>query len=267
MFYEFVVTKDRYPNFHGKAIAEIINKKDIDETKDYDKEYLFLKYLDSENKSKNEFILKDQSKTIYPLNVRQGDNDDQINRVYLSGGTLSGKSYLAARLARDYKIQYPKRNIVLYSYIEDDVAYKGLNIKKIRIDESLLDDPMDIQELSNSLVIFDDAEAFSDKDILNELERIRNACVNTGRHYNIDTIICRQNMLESHKTKSILNSCFNIVGFPHSSSRYQFSQWLDRYLRLPKSIIQRILALPSRYVLINITTPMYILYARGAFIL
>ena len=147
--------------------------------------YYILNIYNTDKKDRNkEFILTDPNKTIYPLNVRQGDNDDHVNRIYIAGGTLSGKSFLAGRLARSYNRQFPSRNVILFSWVDNDEAYKGIkNLKKIRIDEEILENPIDLkEEMSKSLVIFDDIEHFNDKDIVKELESIRNSCINAGRH-------------------------------------------------------------------------------------
>ena len=66
----------------------------------------------------------------------------------------------------------------------------------------------------------------------------------------IDTIVCRQNFLEHNKTKTALNSAFQAIGFPKSASRYQFANWLERYMKFDKKLIQKILKLPSRWVLL-----------------
>ena len=264
MYSELVLNKG------DKPIAEIIKKKDIDETKNYDREILYIKYLHADKKDRiKEFILTDPNKTIYPINVRQGDNDDHVNRIYIAGGTLSGKSFLAGRLARSYNRQFPSRNVILFSWVDNDEAYKGVHkLKKIRIDEEMLENPIDLkEELRNSLVIFDDIEHYNDKDIKKELEDIRDACINAGRHEFIDTIVCRQNFLEHNKTKTALNSAFQAIGFPKSASRYQFSNWLERYMKFDKKLIKKILKLPSRWVLINITFPMYILFSSGCILL
>jgi len=205
-------------------------------------------------------------KVLKPLMIR-ADNEGHANRVFIAGGTLSGKSYLAAKLAKDYQLQFPKNKVILFSWVDDDKNYKDINnLHKIRIDESILDEPISLDELHDSLCIFDDCEHFTDKAIVAELERLRNCCFNAGRHKNIDTICVRQNLLDGHKTKTILNSAFQVVGFPRGAGRYQLGQWLKRHMFMDKQTIDKILNVPSRWVLIN-KNPPYILHQKGCFML
>jgi hypothetical protein len=130
-----------------------------------------------------------------------------------------------------------------------------------------LDDPLTIEEFHDKMVILDDIEAFSDKHIIKELEMFANKLVNTGRHHNIDVIICRQKLMAGHKTSDILNGIHQIVCFPKTASRFQLQNYLERYLHLPKKIIKKILDVPSRWVLINTSNPVYCLHQKGAFLI
>lgn len=139
--------------------------------------------------------------------------------------------------------------------------------KKIRVDESILETPIDIkEEFYNSLVVFDDIEHF-DKEIANELMRLRNISINAGRHCGIDTIVCRQNFLEGNLTKTPLNSAFQIIGFPKTASRYQLASYWTRYLHFDSKMIKKILALSSRWVMINTTLPMFCMWQNGIFLI
>ena len=217
---------------------------------------------------KKEFFLTGNEKLLPLMNRQEGGFP---NRVFIAGGTLQGKSYIASKLAGDYHKLFPNNKIILFSWVADDENYRHLAklkmFHKMRIDESILDNPISLDELHDSVCIFDDIEHFPDKEIRNELERLRDSCVNAGRHANIDVIVCRQNLLEGPKTKTCLNSSFQVVGFPHSSSRYQLGEFLKRHMHMSNAIIQKILNVPSRWVLINRNTPSYVLYERGCFIL
>jgi len=208
-----------------------------------------------------EFILKGDDK-LQPLMCDQYGS--YPNRVCLAGTSLCGKSYLAGKMAEDYSSRFPDNKICIFSYIDQDDAYDSLkNLHRIRIDESILDEPIDLKELHDALIIFDDIECFTNKYIRDELVRLRNACINSGRHEGIATISIRQQMLEGSQTKATLNGMFQFVGFPHAASRFQFGNWLDRYLGLNRKQIKEILKLPSRFVLVNNTAPLFVLYEKG----
>lgn len=227
---------------------------------------LYLNELEKDDKNRaTEFILPGKEK-LKPLMCRQVDG--HANRIFCAGGTLCGKSFMAGKLAKDYQKTFPKNKVCLFSWVDKDKAYDKIkDLHKIRIDDSILEEPIELDELHDSVCIFDDIQHFSDKHILMELERLQNSSVNAGRHKNIDVIIARQNLLDGHKTKTLLNSCFQVIAYPHSAGRFQFGEWLRRHMALEKPMIQRILNLPSRWVLINRSTPPYCLHEKGCFLL
>jgi len=206
---------------------------------------------------------------IRPIMCRQSNGHS--NRVFCSGSSLAGKSFIASELAKSYHEQFPKHNICLFSYLDGDENYQWMKklkcFKKIRIDNTLIEDPITIDELHDSLVIFDDIEHFSNRYLLKELEILRNSLLNAGRHVNADVIIVKQQLLDSHHTKPILNSAFQIYGFGQSASKYQLGQWLKRYINLDQKLIKRVMAVPSRWVCVNNSTCMYALHSQGCFML
>ena len=172
-----------------------------------------LYYKSTENLNpKKEIFLKGTEKLLPLMNRQEGGFP---NRVFIAGGTLQGKSYIASKLAGDYHKIFPKNKIILFSWVTDDENYQNLAklkmFHKMRIDETILDNPISLDELHDSVCIFDDIEHFPDKEIRNELERLRDSCVNAGRHANIDVIVCRQNLLRRTKDKDlfkfIISSC------------------------------------------------------------
>ncbi len=219
----------------------------------------------SDETAPREFFIKGSEK-MKPYNIRQSQG--HANRIFCAGGTLCGKSYMAGKLARSYQRFHPNNKVILFSWVDDDEAYKKIkDIHKIRIDDTILNEPIELDELHDSICIFDDIEHFTDPYIIKELERLRDSCINAGRHKNIDVIIARQNLLDGPKTKTALNSSFQVIAFPHSAGRYQLAEMLRRYMAMDKQTINKILNVPSRWVLINRATPPYILHEKGAFLL
>jgi hypothetical protein len=267
-----------------KAIAKIMPKKEQGKDADPDdfsfrrckdkkkkvfdpSRHLFINKLDAPDVSKPKEYLITGSDKLKPLMCR-ADDEGHAQRLFIAGGTLCGKSFMASKLAKNYQTQFPKRKVIMFSWVDKDDNYDKIkNIHRIRVDDSILDDPIDLKELHDSVCIFDDIEHFTDKHIVSELERIRNSAMNAGRHKNIDVIVARQNMLDGHKTKTCLNSAFQVLGFPHSGGRYQLSEFLKKHMSMDKIQIQKILNLPSRWVLVNRSAPPYVLHEKGCFLL
>ena len=259
MVYGFTVNEGDLP------IAEIVTNSGKSLKKEK-KKILYLNDYELENDCiVSDFHLGSDEK-LMPL-YTDADAAKHPNRYVLAAGTLQGKSYMTSKLAENYAKQYPKNNVILFSWVKDDDNYKKIkNLVKIRIDESILEDPIEVDELKDSFVIFDDIEHFSNKSIVKELERLRNSIFNCGRHENIAVASARQILMDGEKTKNINNSSFVTFLFCKGGSRFQAGNWLKTYMHFDKDVVERILNLPSRWVMVNKNTPIYILYEKGGFI-
>lgn len=262
-----------------KSIAKVIPKEDstrietIEERKkrikasDAPERLIDLISSDNLEELKQEVVLDDPDERLQPLMVL---HDGCPNRMYVVGQSYTGKTFQAAKMAQDWHNLFPKSKVAYISFNDgDDKSCNNKNIEnfyKLNITEDILEDPISLDELHDKLVIFDDVEGFSNPKIVKTLETLSKQCINQGRHKSIGTIICRQKLLDGHKSAFVLNGVHQILGFPHSGSRHQLRKYLDKYLNLPKKKIERLLNVPSRWVLINVCNPMYCVFERGAFI-
>ncbi len=205
--------------------------------------------------------------TVVPLMIKQ--EDEYPNRVFIAGGTLTGKSLMASVIANDYNGQHKKNRVILVSAVDDTRNYNDTRIKNlipIRIDETIIDDPIGLGELHDSCAIFDDIEAHEDRDIVSEMENLRDRCIKAGRHEKTDCIITNQSLLGSQKTQHALRNCFQVVAYPSSAGKHQLTNFLRTYMSFDKDQIKRIMDVPSRYVLINRTMPNYVLSEHEVFL-
>ena len=252
-----------------KSIAKIVKKNEEgNEIKDKDakEQCIDLVFTDNRDDVVSEIKLDDSELVCKPLWTLH-DGDCQ-NRVYIAGQSFCGKSYFAKELADDFNTIFPKAKVAYFSAVEEDKNLNEKNVKnfnKINC-ESCLEEPFSLEEFHDKLCIFDDIAAFPDKKLVKELEKFAVKCVNTGRHHHIGTIICRQKLLAGHETSDILNGCFQCVVFPKTASRFQLQNYLDRYFKFPKELIKKICDVPSRWVLINTSNPVYILHQKGCFL-
>lgn len=261
---------------------------------EFDGEILYV--TESDSRDNQEFFLTDEGK-IKPLHIKQANG--YPNRIQISGASLCGKSFFARLIAEDYWEKYcqpsPHKKkgdickIVLFTGIprHKDNIFGGdgcekkehkvpdnrvtrdmcNNIIRIRCDESILEDPIELDELSNSLCIFDDIDRFPNKEVSLELNNLRDKIMTSGRHDNIDVISIGHILLNGKKTQNALTNAFQIVSFPHSGGRYQLIEYLKRYVSLPKEKCHHILGLPTRWLIINNANPNYIVHEKGALII
>lgn len=265
-----------------KSIAKVIKKSDgnhietLEDKKkrkklEKEKPERLIDLVSSDNldELKQEVILEDGDESLQPLMVLH----DQTcpNRMYIVGQSYCGKTFQAAKMAQDWVNIFPKSKVAYISFNEDDdKSCNDKNIEnfvKINVTDDIVEDPISLDELHDKLVILDDIDGFSNPRVVKSLETLAKQCINQGRHKSIGTIICRQKLLDGHKSAFVLNGIHQIMCFPHSGSRHQVRKYLDKYLNLPKKKIERILNVPSRWCLINVCNPMYCVHERGAHII
>lgn len=76
-----------------------------------------------------------------------------------------GKSWFAGRYIREWKKQHPDGRVIVFSQVGEDKELDKCGITRVMIDEGLVDNPYELKELANCLVVFDDIDAIRDKKI------------------------------------------------------------------------------------------------------
>lgn len=284
---EVLYINDKFEN--DKAITKKYDDDDIDE---YIKHYKIKgrKALIDMNKIKkalerNVEPLEDNYKRAYDeLKKKQNDNlgkeikvnagylqviPDPYKRevVYVAGASGSGKSYFTSNYARQYKKLFPDKNIIVFSKLNDDEVIDKLNPIRIEIDVDLIQNPITMEELKDSLVIFDDTDVISDKKLLDAVNAIKNDCLEIGRHYNIYTVITSHLINDYKKTRTILNEAHRIVMYPASGSFYSISYVLKHYCGFSPKDVKKIQKLNSRWVCVGRHFPVNVIYEKGCYLL
>ena len=214
------------------------------------------------NKNKNKEIILNSGNF-----VPMFDETKERMVFMIAGMSGSGKSYYTAELCKTYHLQYPDNKIILFSNKPEDPVFDDLNyVERILIDDDLLNDQLTLNELNQSLVIFDDVEYSTNKLIDSELNRIRDLILQQGRSYNISFIYISHQANNYKQTRTILNECHSITIFPQMCTRYGLKYLLDKYFGFNKNEINKICSLPSRWVTIY-KSPPFILYQNGAYLI
>ena len=217
-----------------------------------------IKLLD---KSKNrELVLHDG--TLTPM------FDTTLERMVfmICGMSGSGKSTFTSVLCKTYHKQYPKHKIILFSNKPSDPVFDVLSyVDRIVIDEDMLDEQITLNELQKSLVIFDDVECTTSKEIDKELIRISDLILQQGRSYKTSFAYISHQSNNYKATRNILNETHSITIFPAMVTRYSLNYLLKNYFGFEKEMISKICKLPSRWVTIN-KSPPSIMYDGGAYL-
>jgi hypothetical protein len=195
--------------------------------------------------------------------------DDTLERqvFMIAGMSGSGKSTFTAGLCRTYKKQFPDNKIILFSNKPQDPVFDRLEyIERIVINEDLLKDPITLNEIENSLVLFDDVEYSTNKDIDKELDRIQYLILQQGRSYKVSFVYISHQANNHRQTRVILNECHSVTIFPAMCTRYSLHYLLNKYFGFSKDQINKLCKLPSRAITIYKSPPL-VLYKSGAYLL
>jgi hypothetical protein len=180
--------------------------------------------------------------------------ENQVQKCFISGQSGSGKSTWISNYAQTYKKLFPNNSIYVISrHNEDPVLDKIKGIKRLELDEEILEAEIDIEDFKDSLIILDDIETISDKKINKLITNLRDDLLQNCRHHNIYLCCVSHSILNYGYTRSLILESDLIVFFPRSGG-YQIKRYLKEYQGYNKEQINIIMRLPSRWVCINKNT-------------
>jgi adenosyl cobinamide kinase/adenosyl cobinamide phosphate guanylyltransferase len=198
---------------------------------------------------------------------------DERSIDYIAGPSGSGKSTYAANLAKSFKKIFPEKDFFIFSRTnsKNDPAFKGVKQIQVTIDESIVENPIDItKELTNGcLILFDDCNTISDDKQKKAIDHLMKDILEVGRKLNIWIIITNHLVIPDERklARAMMNEMQSLTVFPKSGSAQQISYCLKHYYGLSKKQIEQIINLPSRWVTIYKSYPQCVLYDKGAYIL
>jgi hypothetical protein len=198
------------------------------------------------------------------------DTQDR-NVTYIAGPSGSGKTYFAVMLIKRF-LKATRMPFYLFSRTDykNDPAFEGMDVNQIMIDESLVEDPMDIEtELSGGcLVFFDDCGTIQNDKVKKAVDKIMADIMEVGRKMRIWVVITNHLVVPNDKkmARTILNEMHSLTVFPKSGSVQQISYILKQYFGFNKEQINKIVQLNSRWVMINKHYPMYVTYEHGIYL-
>lgn len=192
---------------------------------------------------------------------------DQREVIYISAPSGSGKSTYTKMYAMQYKEMFKKNRVILFSRLDKDKSLDEIKPIRIKLDRSIIEDPINIEELKDSLVIFDDCDTIQDTELKNAIIKLKNDLLECGRHTNTYIIITSHLLMNYKETRTTINESTMVVLFPKSGSSYHITRFLKVYAGMNNKEIQKAINLPSRWIALNKTYPQYILYNSGVYLL
>lgn len=195
---------------------------------------------------------------IIPLPKKEGRDV-----IYISGPSGAGKTSWAASYIQEYNLMFPNRIVYVFSRLTEDPVLDQFIITRIVINEEIIEDPIIIEELlkqspDGCLVLFDDIDTLPNK-FKSVIYALRDDILEVGRHYNISIMVVTHQLMNYKETRTLITEATDIVFFPQSGMTYHIKRFLKEYVGLSKQQIDSILKIPSRWIKINKTYPLYIM--------
>ncbi len=190
--------------------------------------------------------------------------EDNHMSIIVAGKAGSGKSTWIKNFVKDLKKRYPDLRVILFSKKDSDPSIDEIEPLRIKLDMEMVDNPIKVEELKNSICIFDDVEALADKKVENAIIRLRDDLVNTGRQYNITILSAIHSLLGYKKTRDLLQEATGVVFFNCGGAKNQIMTYLTKYVGLKKTTVDKLTKLPSRWVYLRLNVPMVAIHSTGA---
>ena len=154
--------------------------------------------------------------------------------------------------------QYPKNGLYMISKLTEDSSLDDVKeLKRIKIDKTLITSPLDVEDFKDCLIIFDDIDCIKDKAQKEALNQLKNEILETGRHTRTTILITSHLACKGNETRSILNECHSLTFFLGSGMPVDYL--LQNYVGLEKKQIQKLKQIPSRWITIFRSFPMMVL--------
>lgn len=198
--------------------------------------------------------------------------------LYITGPSGSGKTTLTGKFVKMFHKMFPGSPVYLFSELDEDPVLDKIKcIRRIKIGENLIEEPIEIKDLEGpeignsgkktSLVIFDDIDVIKDKKVREQVYKIQDSLLQIGRHSEIYTVCTAHMMFNYQKTRILLTECPFVTFFPKSGATWQIERFLKAHIGLNKKQMKKIFDLPSRWVTIYKNYPMYVIHEHGIYLL
>jgi hypothetical protein len=224
-------------------------------------------YLDTNDEDENEDNVRDvEISDEGKMELLPSQKKGERHFIVVAGKSGSGKSQWTRTYIKNFLRLFPKRPVYIFSPVMEDIAYDDLKINRVILDESLLDDPINVEDLENSLCIFDDHDQIREPAIKTEIKRLIENIGQIGRHRNISACILIHKVANFKDTRDILNEASHTVLFLRGYKGGINKYYLTKYQELDKKEIERVYKLPSRWVCFQCNYPSFIMYEKGVYV-
>ena len=221
-------------------------------------------YVDDKANNSIDHYECDYNETIQQLS----DKETERSILYITGPSGSGKSYYTKNYILEYKKMFPKNNIYVFSSLDSDETLDKIpKIKRIKFTDKFLSYDFKITDFKDSLVIFDDVDAETNKLKKIKIFAILTMILNTGRHVRCSVVYTSHLSCAGNETKLILSECHSVTIFVKNMGNRSLKYLLDSYFGLDKHQIDYVKKINSRWVTLVKTYPSVLISEKEAIVL
>lgn len=146
---------------------------------------------------------------------------------FLGGKSGSGKTTEAAKLIANYLKLWPDSQFILFSRVKEDEGIDFLDPHRVMIDESLINEPVDVTQdvTPHTVVLFDDVGSIPDKKIKDAVLKLIQDVAEIGRHSDVKLLVTNHLLNPNEKTfgRVILNEMHTVTFFPQCGQQHQIN--------------------------------------------
>jgi adenosyl cobinamide kinase/adenosyl cobinamide phosphate guanylyltransferase len=188
--------------------------------------------------------------------------------IYVCGASGSGKSTFIVKYLEQIN---EEMDIFVFSSLDEDETLDKVNkwrknkLKRVILEDEF-DENLDLEELRNSVCVFDDIDVLSNN-IRKKVNYLLDKLLQIGRHISCSILITSHLVSHGHKSRVVLNEAHVIVFFPNGLGGRSVKLLLESHIGCSTKQIKKIKSLKSRAVCYVKSYPNLIVYEGGAFVL
>lgn len=196
----------------------------------------------------------------------------QVKAVLLCASPGAGKSYFIGQYMDNWRKLYPEGKIIVFSRKrpEDEPEFRQ-EYKQINVEtREFIESPITVDECKpfadkGILAVFDDTSTFS-REVCAAIHATMDDFVKVGRSSNVHVIMSNHNINDGARTKTMHNSATTTVLFPNSHKE-KVIEYFQKRLKMSQAATDFLMDQPTRWILIQHSTPQYIMTENQVFML
>jgi hypothetical protein len=187
--------------------------------------------------------------------------------VYICGKSGSGKTHYIKNYIVEYRKEHPKNPVWLISLKYDDPTLKEVKkwITQLQLDDEFMQTEIGLEDLRNSLIIFDDCEGLMEKKLKEKVFCLLNLVMTAGRSYGISCCVVSHKPTNGRETGLMLLENSHCALFPNYLSDHNLNYLSKNYLGLGKAHIDKVLKTNDRSCCV-LNNPRVVITDRLAFV-